>query len=445
MKRESYFKWANEAFDLNNVFNKPEAIKGVRILEVATLILGPGTPDYLGEFGAEVIKVELPPSGDTMRYVPPQGIFWKNACPGFFPQNRNKYHVGIDLHKPEGKELFKKLAAKSDVVVENLRAGTMDRWGLGWRHLSEINPRLIYCANNGFGQWGPFSIGRASYDVLAQAVSGMAAITGFPGRPPQKVGFYVGDYMGALFGAIAILVALHYRERSGKGQFIEFAQSEGLIRSMDWTWLYQHITGRERRQEGNRDVAICPSDIFACKDGYVAIAASSEDEFRGLCQAMGMPGLADDPRFKGFMVRLKEENAQELLQIIKEWVSDKTKEEVDRLGEKYGFASAPVMDFKDQYEDEHFRTRGSVWELDDPIYGKVVECGPVPKLSRSPGRLKWSAKPVGFHNALVLRKLLGLSSQEIEALKEKGVIGTWANRPGAKPPDEWKEGEGQVF
>ncbi|MBI5166546.1 MAG: CoA transferase [candidate division NC10 bacterium] len=445
MKKDPYFTWTERSFDLSQVFDKTEALKGIRILEVATLILGPGTPDYLGEFGAEVIKVELPPSGDTMRYVPPQGIFWKNGCPGFFPQNRNKYHLGIDLHKPEGKDLFKKLAAKSDVLVENLRAGTMDRWGLGWRQLSEINPRLIYCANNGFGQWGPFSVGRASYDVLAQAVSGMASITGFPGRPPQKVGFYVGDYMGALFGAIAVLAALHYRERTGKGQFIEFAQSEGLIRSMDWTWLFQHFTGKERGQYGNRDVAICPSDIFPCKDGHVAIAAASDEEFRGLCQAMGRPELASDPRFKDPMERLKEENARELLQIIRQWAATKTEEELDRLGEKHGFASAPVMDFKDLYEDEHLRARGSVWELDDPLYGKVVECGPVPKLSKTPGRLKWSAKPVGFHNEYVLRKLLGFSTGEIKKLREKGVIGRWADRPGAKPPDDWKEGEGQVF
>ncbi len=445
MSNDGYFDWTAETFDLARVHEKPEALRGIRVLELTTLILGPATADYLAEFGAEVIKVELPPTGDTMRYVPPEGYFWRNLCLGFTPVNHNKYHIAIDLHKPAGKDLFKRLAAKSDILVENLRAGTLDRWGLGYRQLSEINPSLIYLAANGFGQWGPFSEGRASYDLLAQAVSGMAAITGFPGRSPMKSGIYIGDFFGALMNCNAILTALHYRERTGKGQFIEYSQGEGLMRIIDWTWVYQGLTGQERGRYGNRDMAICPSDIFPCQDGYVAIAAASDDEFRGLCQAMGQPGLAQDPRFATLEARLKPENGDALLDTIRVWAAGKTGAEVDALGAEHGFAAAPVATAQDHHASEHWRARGSAWQLDDPLYGDMVEYGPAPKLSETPGRIRWAAKPVGWHNHYVLAHVLGLQPKDIDRLTEQGVVGRWANRVGSKPPDDWVEGEGEVF
>ena len=247
----SYFEWTAELFERSRIFDKPEALKGIRVLELTTLILGPSTADFLGEFGAEVIKVELPPGGDTMRYVTPRGTFWKNASLGFFPENHSKYHVAIDLHKEGGKVLFQRLAARADVMIENLRAGTLDRWGIGYRDLSAINPRLIYVANSGFGQWGPFSHGRASYDAVAQTVSGMIGITGFPDRSPITCGIFIGDWFGALMAATAALMALHHRRRTGEGQFIDYAQSEGLIRSLDWTWIYAGLTGRDRERIGN--------------------------------------------------------------------------------------------------------------------------------------------------------------------------------------------------
>ena len=445
MARDDYFRWAGGAFDRSRVFDKPEALKGIRVVELCTLILGPATPDFLGEFGAEVIKVELPGPGDTMRYVAPNAWYWRNLCLGFATQNHNKYHVAIDVHHAEGKELFEKLVQKSDVVVENVRPGTMDRWGLGYRQLSALNPRLIYLAATGFGQWGPFSVGRASYDLLAQAASGLGAITGFPGRSPMKSGIYMGDYFGALMNATAILAALHSRERTGVGQFIEFAQCEGLLRALDWTWVYQGLTGQERGRYGNRDVAISPSDIFPCKDGLVAIAAGRDEEFAGLCKAMKTPALARDKRFRTLKDRLKDAHNEALNKIIADWARTKTVKELDALGARFGFAAAPVQNAKDHMEDDHLRARGAVWEYEDPLYGPMVEYGPAPKLSASPGRFKWGAKPVGFHNEYVFRTLLGLTSRNLRGLEEKKVIGKWADRIGAKPPDDWKPGEGELF
>jgi len=445
MARDDYFRWADRAFDRSQVFDKPEALKGIRVVELCTLILGPATPDFLGEFGAEVIKVELPGPGDTMRYVAPNGWFWRNLCIGFTPQNHNKYHVAIDVHHAEGKDLFVRLVKKADVVVENVRPGTLDRWGLGYRQLSALHPRLIYLAATGFGQWGPFSVGRASYDLLAQAASGLGAISGFPGRSPMKSGIYIGDYFGALMSATAILAALHYRDRTGAGQFIDYSQCEGLIRALDWTWVYQGLTGKERARSGNRDVAISPSDIFPCRDGLMAIAAGRDEEFAGLCRAMKRPALAKDGRFRTLKDRLKEEHNLALNAIIAAWAKTKSMRELDALGVRFGFAAAPVRNAKDHFEDGHLRARGAVWEYEDPLYGPMVEYGPAPKLSATPGRIRWGAKPVGFHNEYVFRRLLGLTAKELKHLQDRKVIGKWADRVGARPPDDWKPGEGELF
>ncbi len=439
-----YFAWTNRLFDREAVFDKPEALAGLRVIELCTLILGPATADFLGEFGAEVIKVELPGTGDTMRYVPPNGWYWRNLCFGFIPQNHGKYHVAIDVRHEEGKALFQRLVARADVLVENVRPGTMDGWGLGYRQLSRANPRLIYLAATGFGQWGPFSVGRASYDLLAQAASGLAGITGFPGRSPMKSGIFIGDYFGALLDCVGILAALHSRERTGQGQFIELSQAEGLMRAMDWTWIYHGLTGKERERSGNRDVAISPSDIFRCRDGLVAIAAGRDEEFAGLCKAMGKTRLAKDRRFATLTARLVEEHNATLTGIIAAWAATRRVGEVDALGRQFGFAAAPVQTAKDHHADAHLLARGAVWQYEDPMYGSLTEYGPAPKLSRTPGRIKWASRPVGFHNGYVFRKLLGLTSAEIKALEEKKVIGTWADRPGAKPPEDWAPGEGEI-
>ena len=330
--------------------------------------------------------------------------------------------------------------------LENLRAGTMDRWGIGYQQLREVNPKIIYIALNGFGQWGGYAEGRASYDAVAQTVSGLLATTGFPGRLPLKTGVFVGDYFGALFGALGVLSALHYRDRTGEGQFIEISQGEGLMRLLDWSWIYYHLEKYNRPRTGNRDLAICPSDVFLCKDGPVALAAGTDEQFRSLCQAMGQPELAENPRYAEVLTRLKEENAVSLLEIIAEWAKTKTVAEINKLGEEYGFASSPILNAKDQYESPHFRARASIFEYEDPILGKMTEVGSPAKLSATPGRLKWANKPVGLDNEFVLRKFLGLRTYQIQALAEKKVIGKWVEMPpGRKPPSDWDGKAGVIM
>ncbi len=430
---ESYWEWAARLFDPAGRHQKPEALRGIRVLDLSVIIFGPATADFLGELGAEVIKVEMPGQGDVTRILGHAGCFWKNVSVAFFPQNHGKYHIGVDMHHAEGQALIRKLAARADVVVENFKPGTTEaKWGLGYRQLRESNPRLVYVANTGFGQWGPFAEGRASYDGLAQAVSGLTAISGFEGALPIKSGNYLGDWFGACLAALGVLAALRWRDRTGEGQFVEMAQCEGLVRALDWTWLYAGLTGRDRPKTGNRDPVHVPSGLYRCRDGYVAIVAGTDGELRGLAAALGRPELAEAPRPPSAA------RADELDRLIEAWTAGRTRAEVEAAARIHGFAAARVVHGGDQYHDPHFRARGSVWETDDPVYGRVVDYGPAPKLSATPARHKWVGKPVGWHNRDVLQGLLGLGDAEIADLERRGIVGQWADRRGAKPPDDWK-------
>jgi len=438
---ESYFDWAGRLFDPARLHTKPEALRGIRVLDISVIIFGPATADFLGELGAEVIKVEMPGGGDVTRILGHAGCFWKNVSVAFFPQNHSKYHVGIDMHHGEGQALIRKLASRADVLVENFKPGTTEaKWGLGYRQLRELNPRLIYVSNTGFGQWGPFAEGRASYDGLAQAVSGLTAISGFEGAPPTKVGNYLGDWFGACLSAMGALAALRWRDRTGEGQFVEMAQCEGLVRALDWTWLYAGLTGRNRPKTGNRDPVFVPSGVFRCRDGYVAVVAGADPEFRGLAAALGQSALADDARFRTAAARRDPAHADTLDRTIADWCGIRSRADVESAARQHGFAAAPVMSGQDQYHDPHFRARGSVVELDDPVYGRVVDYGPAPKLSATPARHKWAGKPVGWHNAHVLKGLLGLSDVEIADLEARGVVGRWGEHRGARPPEDWPGG-----
>ncbi len=439
MENQNYFDWTEGLFCKSDIFGKPEALKGVRVLELCTRVFGPVTTDLLGDFGAEVIKIELPGVGDLMRYVAPRGFFWQNMSPAFAHMNHNKYHVGIDIRKPEGGELLRRLVRRSDILVENFRPGTMDKWGVGYRELKEVNPALIYQANSGFGQWSS-QRDRPSYDATSQAMSGFSATTGFAGRAPLKTGVWIGDCTGALFAVLGILSALYYRRKTGKGQIIDVSQGESLVRCLDWTWLYLTSCGKERGLHGNRDIAVSPSAVFRCKDGFIAVAAINDLQFKGLCAAINRPEMAREMRFATFESRVGEENAKALHGILSSWALSNTMDEIEKLAEVHGFAAHRVSTSQDHYHDEHLKRRGTVWNFEDPLYGDAVEYGPGPKLSASPGRMRWMAKPVGFHNDYVFTDLLGLSAEKIRELEEKKVIGRWDDRVGAKPPDGWNGG-----
>ncbi len=419
--------------------SKPPPLKGIRVLEVCTLLLGPSGPGFAAAMGAEVIKCEVPPLGDTCRDMTPFGYLFRGYGPVFVHTNINKYWIGLDLHKTEAQKEFLELAAKSDIIEENLRPGVMESWNVGYRQIKEINPGIIYIAKNGFGQWGQYADeNRPSNDGASQAFSGYAWMSSFPGQPPLKSRIYVCDDYGGLMGELAVLAALHYRERTGKGQFIELSQSENIMRAMSWVWPYQQITGKVAMPTGNRDVAICPADTFRCADdSFVAIAAPAPGEFRGLCTAMGRPELADDPRFKDHLVRLQEENATEILKLIADWARTKTSKEIDELAEKHGFAASRVYTVKDVAEDRHFRKRGFITEIDDPLLGQYHDYEFPVMMSRTPPKVKWSVRPVGFDNEYVMAHHLGKSEDEIKQLYDCGALGKWGDLPGRRPPADW--------
>jgi crotonobetainyl-CoA:carnitine CoA-transferase CaiB-like acyl-CoA transferase len=418
---------------------KPSPLKGIRVLEVCTLILGPSGPGFLATMGAEVIKCEIPPMGDTCRNMTPFGYLFRGYGPVFTHTNINKYWIGLDLHKAEGQEVFRELVAKSDVVEDNLRPGVMESWNVGYRQLKEVNPSIIYISKNGFGQWGQYAEeNRPSNDGASQAFSGYAWMSSFPGQPPLKSRIYICDDYGGLMGEVAVLAALHYRERTGKGQFIELSQSENIMRAMSWVWPYQQITGKVATPAGNRDVSICPADTFLCADDtFVAMAAPAPDEFRGLCLAMGKPELAEDPRFRDHLTRLREENAAEILKIIAEWARTRTVEELEALAEEHGFAASRVYTVKEVVEDKHFRERGFITEVDDPLIGQYYDYEFPVMMSRTPPKVKWSVRPVGFDNEYVMAHHLGKGEGEVKKLYGCGALGKWVDLPGRRPPDDW--------
>ena len=427
--------------------SKPSPLNGIKVLEVCTLLLGPAGPGFAAEMGAEVIKCEIPPMGDTCRDLTPFGYHFREQGPAFAHMNTNKYWLGLDLHKPEAQEVFKELAATADVIEDNLRPGVMETWNVGYRQITQVNPGIIYISKNGFGQWGQYAEeNRPSNDGASQGFSGYAWLSSFPNQPPLKSRLYICDNYGALMGELAILAALHYRQRTGKGQFIELSQTEAIMRAMTWVWPYQQITGQVAMPAGNRDVSVCPADTFRCSnDDFVTIAAPAPEEFRGLCTAMGRPELADDPRFKDHLTRLKEDNATAILKIIADWAITKTPEEIEKLAQKHGFAAAHIYTTKEIVEDKHFRARGFMTEVDDPILGNyLVHEFPV-MMSKTPAKNKWSVRPVGFDNEYVMIHILGKSDPDIRELYECGALGKWKDIQGCRPPADWDGKAGLIM
>lgn len=429
-----YFDFVRKVFTGIGIFEKDEALKGVRVLDVTAVVLGPSASDMLAEFGAEVIKFE-PAHGDQMRFVTPFAYFYKNMSLGLWEQQHNRYWVGMHLGNPKAKELFLEFVKKADVVIDNLTPGRMAEWGLDYSVLSKVNPKIIQLHVSGFGSWGPWT-GRTSYDAIAQSMGGLAYITGFEDRGPIKSGVWIADWINGLMCALSIVIALNYRERTGKGQFIDQMQVENIIRMMDWTWLYCYITGKNRARSGNRDLAICPSDMFEAKDGWVAVAAFTEEEFKGLCESMGRMDLFEE--YKDPLVRLKDENARKLLGEIAKWVKEKHVEEIIRLADKYGFSATEILEVDDVYHSCHFNERKAIQEYEDELFGYVKEQAYPPRMSETPSRVKWGPRPIGFDNEYVFNKILGLSLDEIKKLYDEGVIYRWNDAvPSTCPPPDW--------
>jgi crotonobetainyl-CoA:carnitine CoA-transferase CaiB-like acyl-CoA transferase len=431
---EDYFSFTQRIFDPLRAQEKAEALKGIRVLDLSHMIFGPMAAKFLAQFGAEVIKVEVPYQGDHWRGATYWGKYWKHSNPLWNFINHSKYFVAIDVKKPKGKELILKLAEKSDVVIENFTSGTVEAWGIGYTQVRKTNPKVIYAGLSTFGQYGPSRF-FPGWDLLAQGASGMLSVTGHPRTDRYfKIPDFYGDFLPGFFAAMLMMMALNYRQRTGEGQYLDVSQAEILMRGL-FHFTYHSITKDELGRTGNVDPTMIPSGIFKTRDQkFIALAIATDEQWKQLCQAMNRMDLFKEEKFKKAFGRQKPENAGPLNDLVNEWVRAKDEKDLILLGKQYGFPVSAVMDDLQISQDEWRRERGSVVSYEDEMYRKLVLSGSSAMLSKTPARIKWLTRPLGYHNRVIFKKLLGLSEKEIKDLEKERVVGHWDYRVGQRPP-----------
>jgi crotonobetainyl-CoA:carnitine CoA-transferase CaiB-like acyl-CoA transferase len=394
------------------------ALSGVRVLDLTRFLAGPFCTTILADLGADVVKVEAPKGGDEGRYgYPPV-----DGVPVFFlALNRGKKGVTLDLRQDEGRAILRRLLPHFDVLVENFAGGTLARWGLAPADLCREHPELIVASLSGFGQTGPWS-DRPSYDIITQAASGFMSLTGFPGNPPTRGGGSLGDYVEGLFGAIGVLAALCARARTGRGQAIDVSSQDAMFSLLDgWPGIFA-AAGRRPEQVGNRHLGTAPYDCYRARDGWVVIAVASNKLFRTLATAIGRPELGDDPRFRGVTGRVA--RSDEINGIVGAWVAERSVDEVvQALGpEGAGVPCSPVFTVDQLLTHPQLLAREMIQRLPHPTLGEVVAPGVVVKMSDTPGAPGRVGPELGEHSAEVYRELLGISDEELAALRARQVI-----------------------
>lgn len=390
----------------------------LRVIELGSLLAGPFCGQLLGDFGAEVIKVEDPGVGDPMRQwgrEKPHGtsLWWPVVA-------RNKKSITADLRTQQGQDLIRKLVAKADVLLENFRPGTLEKWGLGPEELWKINPGLIITRVTGFGQTGPYSE-RAGFGSIGEAMGGIRYITGDPDRPPARTGVSLGDSLAATFAAMGTLVALHYRSRTGHGQVVDSAIYEAVLALTESLVPEWQIAGYQRERTGATLPNVAPSNVYPTLDGeMILIAANQDTVFRRLVGAMNQPELADDVRYATHGARGG--NMDELDGLIAKWT---TTLKADDLLEQLNTAGVPcgrIFRAKDMLADPHFAAREAIVKLNHPQFGEFAMQNVFPRLSESPGRVRHVGPTLGEHNQEIYQALLGLNDDDLSSLYSAGVI-----------------------
>ena len=395
----------------------PGALDGVRVLDIGTRIGAPFAATILGELGADVIKIEQPGTGDFLRTIPPfegdVSLFWA-------VEGRGKRSVTIDLSKEGGQELLRLLVPHADVLVENFQPGTLERWNLAPDHLRSLNPRLIVSRVSVYGQDGPYR-DRPGLDRNGIALGGLLHITGHPDRPPVRPGVIIADYLTALFNTIGILAALVERSRSDRGQQVEVALYESVLRVMEWTVAAYDRLGVVRERAGNRLPNSAPLDNYATADDrYVCIAAAGDVLFPRLCAAMHRTDLVTDPRFATLEARAA--NADAINGEVAEWCAGRTLAEIEEILVAHQVPVSGVYAIDQIVVDPQVQARRSIVEVPDPVLGTVRQQAPVPRLDRTPLSVGRGAPRLGEHTEEVLGELLGVTPEEIEALRVDGIV-----------------------
>lgn len=396
-----------------------QPLDDLRVIDLSSFISGPFASVQLAEFGAEVIKVELPGVGDALRRfgtITPGGdsLPWLSEC-------RNKKSVTIDLRKPDGARLLKALVEKADILIENFQPGTLEKWGLGWEVLHALNPRLIMVRISGYGQTGPYR-DRPGFGRIANAFGGLSFLAGYPDRPPVTPGSAtIPDYLSGAYGAMGVLLALQARHRTGRGQMIDIGLYEPVFRILDELAPAYQVKGYVRQRMGPGTVNVVPHSHYPTGDGrWIAIACTSDKIFERLAQAMGEPHLAE-PQAWGVLAH-RERDREQVDRHVGEWTSRHTRDELLQRCEQYQVPCGPVYAIDEIFDDPQYAARENILKMSDPRVGELAVPNLVPRLSDTPGSVKWLGPALGEHNDEILGGLLGLSTAERERLQNDGVI-----------------------
>lgn len=395
----------------------PGPLAGLTVLDLSTIVSGGTTTSMLADLGALVVKVEHPQGGDPLRswgpFVAGQSVWWKVV-------SRNKKSVTLNLSQPRGQHLLTDLAARADVLVENFRPGTMERWGLAPAALLQRNPRLVIIRISGFGQTGPYRH-RSGFGTVAEAMSGIVALSGFPDSPPLLPPMPLADEIAGLTGALSAVAAIHHRTASGRGQVIDVSLYEPLFRL-----LIPHVTqytslGLLAQRTGNFFSDAAPRNLYRSLDGtWIALSATSQRVFERLAAAIGRPDLLEDPRFKDNTARVNHREALDA--IIGEWMATRGQEEILTRLEESGAVAGPVYDVPRILSDPHYAARQDVIAVQDPDLGELQMVGVVPKFSETPGAVVHPGPRLGEHNREIYRGWLGLDDAALTRLAEEGVV-----------------------
>jgi formyl-CoA transferase len=392
-----------------------QALENIKVIDIATLFAGPMAATMLADFGAEVIKIEHPKNGDPVRTHGSSkngvGLWWKMLA-------RNKKSVTLYLGSPEGQEIFKRMIADADVLIENFRPGTLEKWGLSYEELSQINPKLVLARVTGFGQIGPYAT-RPGFGTLAEAMSGFASITGTPDGPPTLPPFGLADGISALTTAFAIMTALNARTITGKGQVIDLAIIEPILTVLGPQVIAYDQLGEIQERRGNRSSNNAPRNTYETKDGkWVAISTSAQTIAERVMHLVGRPELVNEPWFASGAERAK--HADELDEAVGSWIKLRTRAEVISEFEKAEAAVAPIYDITDIFKDEQFAALGTIKTVQDDELGPIKMQNILFRLSSTPGEITSAGPSLGKHTAEVLGKY-GVSTSELTELKQKGI------------------------
>lgn len=390
-------------------------LSGLRVIELGQLIAGPFCAQLFADMGADVIKIEPPGQGDPMRVWgrPGYPLLWSVL-------SRNKRCITANLREKDGQDIVRQLVRQADFIIENFRPGTMEKWGLGYEDLKKENPGIIMIRVSGYGQTGPYA-SRPGYASVGEAMGGVRYLMGEPDRKPSRAGISIGDTLAGTFATVGALSALYHREKTGEGQVIDAAIYESVLAMTESLVPEYTIEGYTRERSGSYLPSIAPSNIYDGTDGMVIIAANQDTVFARLCEAMGDPDLKDNPRYVDHEARA--EHQHELDALINEWTKTRPIDEIEKIMIRHAVPVGKIYRAKDMLEDLHYLARNALVDLDSEKWGSVKMQNIVPKLSSTPGQIRWPGpEKLGEHTEQVLTELLELTPEQIEKLRASGIV-----------------------